>query len=70
MNHTINDRFMNPNIHGYPVVPFKLDGDKTPRLIYLFGVLGDLTHDLWVKHHLPTQNHVKPVEALKSAFMI
>jgi len=31
MNHTINDRFMNPNVHGYPVVPFKLDGDKTPR---------------------------------------
>lgn len=31
MNHTINDRFMNPNVHGYPVVPLKLDGDKTPR---------------------------------------
>lgn len=31
MNHTINDRFMNPNVHGYPVIPFKLDGDKTPR---------------------------------------
>lgn len=31
MNHTINDRFMNPNVHGYPVVPFKLDGEKTLR---------------------------------------
>ena len=30
MNHTINDRFMNPNVHGYLVVPFKLDGDKEP----------------------------------------
>lgn len=30
MNHTINDRFMNPNVHGYPVAPFKLDGDREP----------------------------------------
>lgn len=21
---------MNPNVHGYPVVPFKLDGDREP----------------------------------------
>ena len=31
MNHIINDRFMNPNVHGYSVMPFKLDGDRLPR---------------------------------------
>lgn len=31
MNHIINDRFMNPNAHGYAVMPFKLDGDRLPR---------------------------------------
>ena len=31
MNHSINDGFMNPDHFGYPVIPFKLDGDKTPR---------------------------------------
>ena len=31
MNISINDRFMNPNVHGYAVIPFKLDGDRLPR---------------------------------------
>lgn len=31
MNININDRFMNPNVHGYSVMPFKLDGDRLPR---------------------------------------
>lgn len=31
MNIGINDRFMNPNVHGYSVMPFKLDGNRLPR---------------------------------------